>query len=217
MLLNRFIIVARTTCTERLFNFLLHIYLSIYLYKRELSLSWWSHLGFHVGKLVSSCSTRVPYEFHLICFVMGLILGILLILYGSLCYTNLDHLNKVMVREHTFFAVSVLLRFIYLSDNQKKSAKRYKIMLYPIVVFNKIISECIPSLLHFFRSSTIKRYILFREKNHQVNPLNHRLFLKKNHGRKICNFNYFWRLLLRLILLDQFLDSVSSSLYKILV
>ncbi|CAN6984701.1 unnamed protein product [Brassica oleracea var. botrytis] len=31
-------------------------------------------------------------------------------------------------------------------------------MLYPIVVFNKIISECIPSLLHFFRSSTIKRF-----------------------------------------------------------
>ncbi|CAN6986834.1 unnamed protein product [Brassica oleracea var. botrytis] len=30
-------------------------------------------------------------------------------------------------------------------------------MLNPIVVFNEIISECIPSLLHFFRSSTIKR------------------------------------------------------------
>ncbi|KAJ0235753.1 hypothetical protein HA466_0263370 [Hirschfeldia incana] len=41
-------------------------------------------------------------------------------------------------------------------------------MLNSNAVFNAIINESIPSLLPFFQSSTIKRYILFREKNHQA-------------------------------------------------
>lgn len=55
------------------------------------------------------------------------------------------------------------------SSRREESAKRYRIMINPSVVFNA------SSVSPFSKSSSIKRYALYHE-THQLNPLNHKLF-----------------------------------------